>query len=44
MKTPKSGQRWDDRVAITIMIGTWLALGVAGACIQGGGYVAFLLG
>lgn len=44
MKTPKTGPRWDDRVAIAIMVGTWLAMGVVGAVIQGGGYVAFLLG
>lgn len=44
MKAPKQGPQWDDRVAIAIMLATWLALGLAGMVIQGGSYASFLLG
>lgn len=44
MKHPKQGPQWDDRVAIAIMVGTWLAMGLTGLVIHGGAYVAFLFG
>lgn len=44
MKQPKEGPQWDDRVAITIMLGVWLAMGLIGLWTHGGSYVTFLLG
>lgn len=30
MKQPKSGPRWDDRVAIAFMLALWLGMGFIG--------------